>query len=210
MPDPAFTPLVVPRVGEAPTDARGEAERARVRGYAAGFAEGRRIALEEHRAQHLIDQERLRAQEESSRRSVASGLETLRAAADELHRQTEALTAMAVDEIERLAVELAETILDAELSDPARSAAHALRRAVAEVPIDRWIRVSLNERDLSQLAAHESQLLDGIEAVAAGHVDAGGAVVEVPHGAVDTRVSRALARARSARAGVDDAAGASG
>ncbi|MFC9985088.1 FliH/SctL family protein [Microbacterium keratanolyticum] len=150
MPDPAFTPLVVPRVGEAPTDARGEAERARVRGYAAGFAEGRRIALEEHRAQHLIDQERLRAQEESS------------------------------------------------------------RRAVAEVPIDRWIRVSLNERDLSQLAAHESQLLDGIEAVAAGHVDAGGAVVEVPHGAVDTRVSRALARARSARAGVDDAEGASG
>lgn len=210
MSDPAFTPLVVPRLGEAPADVRGEAERARIRGHAAGFAEGRRIALDEHRAQHLIDQERLRAEEESSRRRVASGLQALRAAADELHRQTAALSEMAVDEIERLAVELAETILDAELSDPARSAAHALRRAAAEVPIDRWIRISLNERDLALLATPDSPLLDGIEAVAAAHVDAGGAVVEIPHGAVDTRVSRALARARSARTGVVDAEEASG
>lgn len=204
MPDPTFTPLVVPRIGETPTDVRGEAERARIRGHAAGFAEGRRLALEEQHAQRLLDQERMHAHEESYRRDAATALRALHSCADELHAKTEAVARMAVDEIERLAIELSEAILGAELSDPARSAAHALRRALDEIPLDRWVRVSVNKRDLALLTATEMSGLDGVEALASEHVDPGGAIVEIPHGAVDTRISLSLQRARAARAGVAD------
>lgn len=203
--DTAFTPLVVPRVGETPTDVRDEAARARTRGYAEGFAEGRRIALDEARAQRAAEAERL--QQERDERAVRyesalTALDDARSAVADRVRTTSALSA---DRIEELAVELAAAILGAELSDPARSAAHALRRALAEMPVDRWTRVAVHPRDGEILRADADAVaaLHGVEMIDDASVSPGGAIVQIADGAVDVRVAEALRRASDALSGGD-------
>ncbi len=203
--DTAFTPLVVPRVGETPTDVRDEAARARTRGYAEGFAEGRRIALDEARAQRAAEAERLQ-QERDARavryESALTALDDARSAVADRVRTTSALSA---DRIEELAVELATAILGAELSDPARSAAHALRRALAEMPVDRWTRVAVHPRDGEVLRADADAVaaLHGVEMIDDASVSPGGAIVQIADGAVDVRVAEALRRASAALSGGD-------
>lgn len=203
--DTAFTPLVVPRVGETPTDVRDEAARARTRGYAEGFAEGRRIALDEAQAQRAAEAERLQ-QERDARavryESALTALDDARSAVADRVRTTSALSA---DRIEELAVELAAAILGAELSDPARSAAHALRRALAEMPVDRWTRVAVHPRDGEILRADADAVaaLHGVEMIDDASVSPGGAIVQIADGAVDVRVAEALRRASAALSGED-------
>lgn len=201
----AFTPLVVPRVGETPIDVRNEADRARTRGYADGFAEGRRVALDEGRAQQAAQE--LRAQElhEAFLHERGSALRALASAQTALGQRIDALSTLGADRIEQLAVELAESILGAELSDPARSAAHALRRALAQMPADRWTKVSFSVRDADVLDAGTAiaEQLHGVRFTASDDVDLGGAIVEIEDGAVDTRVAQAMARASAALRGED-------
>lgn len=203
--DSAFTPLVVPRVGETPIDLRGEADRARTRGYADGFAEGRRLALDEGEAQRAAQQQRMQELRELYLHERGSGLRALETAQAALERRIDELSTLAADRIEELAVMLATTILGAELSDPARSAAHALRRALAEMPADRWTRVAFSLQDAGVLQEEASTIdaLRGIQVSASHVVDNGGAIVEIENGAVDTRISAALARAAAALDGDD-------
>ncbi|MFK3833723.1 FliH/SctL family protein [Microbacterium sp. NPDC087868] len=203
--DTAFTPLVVPRVGETPTDVRDEAARARTRGYAEGFAEGRRIALDEARAQRAAEAERLQQERDAQAvryESALTALDDARSAVADRVRTTSALSA---DRIEELAVELAAAILGAELSDPARSAAHALRRALAEMPVDRWTRVAVHPRDGEILRADADAVaaLHGVEMIDDASVSPGGAIVQIADGAVDVRVAEALRRASDALSGGD-------
>ncbi|UPL15799.1 FliH/SctL family protein [Microbacterium galbinum] len=203
--DTAFTPLVVPRVGETPTDVRDEAARARTRGYAEGFAEGRRIALDEARAQRAAEAERLQQDRDARAvryESALTALDDARSAVADRVRTTSALSA---DRIEELAVELAAAILGAELSDPARSAAHALRRALAQMPVDRWTRVAVHPRDGEILRADADAVaaLHGVEMIDDASVSPGGAIVQIADGAVDVRVTEALRRASDALSGED-------
>ncbi|MCK2021592.1 flagellar assembly protein FliH [Microbacterium sp. kSW2-24] len=203
--DTAFTPLVVPRVGETPTDVRDEAARARTRGYAEGFAEGRRIALDEARAQRAAEAERLQQERDAQAvryESALTALDDARSAVVDRVRTTSALSA---DRIEELAVELAAAILGAELSDPARSAAHALRRALAEMPVDRWTRVAVHPRDGEILRADADAVaaLHGVEMIDDASLSPGGAIVQIADGAVDVRVAEALRRASDALSGGD-------
>ncbi|MFJ2541577.1 FliH/SctL family protein [Microbacterium sp. NPDC087589] len=203
--DSAFTPLVVPRVGETPIDLRGEADRARARGYADGFAEGRRLALDEGEAQRAAQQQRMQELQELYLHERGSGLRALETAQAALDQRIEELSTLAADRVEELAVMLATTILGAELSDPARSAAHALRRALAEMPADRWTHVAFSVQDAGVLQEEASTMegLRGIRVSASPAVDNGGALVEIENGAVDTRISAALARAAAALDGGD-------
>lgn len=212
VPDSAFTPLVLPRVGETPLDIRSETDRARVRGYADGFAEGRRVALDDARAQQTLDQERLRLREAADAQERGAALAALHAAREALDARTARLGELAAIRIEELAIQLAATILGAELSDPARSAAHALRRAIDEVPAGRWVRVAFSEDDHRTLTTGAGAVLglSGIETVASADVDAGGAIVEIEDGAVDTRIGEALRRAAEALHGGDSQDGESG
>ncbi|MBC6494829.1 MULTISPECIES: FliH/SctL family protein [Microbacterium] len=198
--DSAFTPLVVPRVGETPIDLRGEADRARTRGYADGFAEGRRLALDEGEVQHAAQQQRMHELQELYLHERGSGLRALESAHAALDRRIDELSMLAADRIEELAVALATTILGAELSDPARSAAHALRRALTEMPAERWTGVAFSEQDVAVLQDEMSSIdaLRGIRISASPAVDNGGAIVEIENGAVDTRITSALARAAAA------------
>ncbi|KQZ25053.1 MULTISPECIES: FliH/SctL family protein [Microbacterium] len=202
--DSAFTPLAVPRVGETPIDIRGEADRARTRGYADGFAEGRRIALDAAEHEQGLQWQRMQELRESYLHQRGSALAALDAARAEYLRRVDEVSALSADRLEELAVDLARVILGVELSDAARSAAHALRRALAEVPVDRWTGVTFSTRDLQTLQDDEPPALQRIPATASDTVDAGGAIVRVEDGAVDTRVAGALARASSALRGDDD------
>ena len=179
--DSAFTPLVVPRVGETPIDLRGEADRARTRGYADGFAEGRRVALDEGEAQRAAQQQRMQELQELYLHERGSGLRALETAQAALDQRIDELSTLAADRVEELAVMLATTILGAELSDPARSAAHALRRALAEMPADRWTRVAFSVQDARVLQEEESTIdaLRGIQVSVSPAVDNGGAIVEL-------------------------------
>lgn len=201
--DTAFTPLVVPRVGEPPTDLRGEADRARIRGYAEGFAEGRRIAIDEARAQNMLDQTHAAQEHARYLERRASALGAVRESAAALDLRVEELAALTADRIEELAVDLATSILGAELSDSARSASHALRRALAEMPVQRWTRVTFSPQDGAILRedTDAAATLDGIEMREDASVGPGGAVVEIADGAVDTRIAQALARAAAALRG---------
>lgn len=202
----AFTPLAVPRVGEIPTDLRGEADRARTRGYAEGFAEGRRIALEEGRLRQAADEARMQEERAVYLAQRGSSLSAVRASLDALDQRIDELSAVASDRIEELALELATAILGVELSEPARSASHALRRALAEMPIERWTRVAFSPSDAATLRedGEAAATLHGVQLVDSASVDPGGAIVEVEDGAVDTRVAQALDRAATALRGDGD------
>lgn len=202
--DSAFTPLAVPRVGETPIDIRGEVDRARTRGYADGFAEGRRVALVAAEQQQILEQQRMQELQESYLHQRGSALAALDAAQAAYLRRVDEVSALSADRVEELAVDLAGVILGVELSDAARAAAHALRRALSEVPLERWTGVTFSTRDLQTLQDEEPLALQGVQATASDTVDAGGAIVRVEDGAVDTRVAGALARASSALRGDDD------
>lgn len=201
--DSAFTPLVVPRVGQSSVDARSISDKARARGYAAGYAEGRRIALEQAQARQAADQDRMRAIEASSVAQRADALDALRVAQARLSDQIAQVSDLDGARVEELAIQLATVILGVELSEPARSAAHALRRALAELPASRWRRVTFSPQDFEILAADEdaSNTLHGVEILASEEVDPGGALVEIDHGSVDTRIVEALGRAAAAHDG---------
>lgn len=201
-----FTPIPVPRLGETPPDLAAEAERARSRGYADGYAQGLRSATERGELQLSAERERMQRTHAAGLREQADALTAVRTAQDALEERIALLSDVSAQRIEALAVELARAILGAELSDPARSAAHALRRALAHMPISRWVRVTFDEADARMLenAPDASATLRGIEVVAAPGLGAGGAIVEIDAGAVDTRIAEALARAVAAVDGEDD------
>jgi flagellar assembly protein FliH len=204
--DTAFTPLIVPRVGETPADLRGEGDRARARGYAEGFAEGRRIALDEGRTQNADDQARRQQEHAQYVARCESALQAVRESAALFDQRADELAGLASARIEELAVDLATAILGVELSDPGRSASHALRRALAAMPVQRWTRVSFAPQDGAALRedADAAASLQGIEMIVDASVGAGGAIVEVADGAVDARITQALARAAAALRGDDD------
>jgi flagellar assembly protein FliH len=195
--DPVFTPLVPPRLGEARPDARAVTERARARGYADGFAEGRRDARVELDRERVEAERRFAAREAAADDARRAALSALGAARERLDAEVAGVSASDVRRVEELAVEMAAVILRAEMSDAARSAAHAMRRAADETPPATWVHVALNARDLhTLLEAGDPVLPDGVEVVAHADVDPGGALVRIAHGSVDTRIDAALARAR--------------
>ncbi|WP_067199919.1 FliH/SctL family protein [Microbacterium sp. XT11] len=205
MHEPAFTPLAVPRVGAVPIDLRGEADRARTRGYAEGYAEGRRIGLEEARRRASAEEAERRRVLDLQARALADAATALRAAHDAVARRIDELTGPSAARIEELALELASCVVGAELSDPARAAAHALRRALDAMPVERWTRVAFAEREHRLILDDPvaAPLLAGIDVIASPDVDPGGAIVDIDQGAVDTRIGRAFARAAAALRGDD-------
>jgi len=203
--DSVFTPLAVPRVGETPIDIRGEADRARTRGYAEGFAEGRRIALEQARVEHDEHVARMDALTRAFAERARSAVDAVHGARSALVQRVDDVASLDAARIEELALELAVAIVGVELSDPGRSAAHALRRALDEAPQSRWTRIVFSERDLAALQdAGALAAVADVEISSSPTVDDGGVIVDIGDGSVDARIAPAFARARSALLGTDE------
>lgn len=190
-------PLVFRQVGtpayqEAADDAF---EQARLRGYATGHAAGvRAAAIEAEVAAERVaaDQDAVRAAFTKQAGTAIMALTEATARADEVEAD-KGLTDRT--ELVRLAVELAETILGAELAQEDRSAQSVIGRLLDTPDARSAHQVRVNERDLAVLE-REGLLPDGPEFVADESLAPGDAVVELVDGRLDMRIRAALDRAR--------------
>lgn len=183
--------------GGTTTKARGYAD-----GYAHGWAAGARAAAEQAARE---DRERA-AREEAARLALAGrvdhALDTLAAAAVAASRRVVPVIEESRDLLVAGAVEIAEAVLDAELSDRGLAVRTALGRALALDSQDRVVRVRLNPGDLAALRETADAVVgtvnipDGVDLVADPELGPGDAVSELPEGMYDARVRQAVDRVR--------------
>lgn len=196
----AFSPAVYPRLhGEGLTAEREKAvfEKAKVRGYAEGHAEGFRAG----NALAAAAQEQAEAdrsvREAREAQAVADAVAAMHAAARSLADRERHLAAVAQSQVLARAVELAELIIAGELTDADTAALSAVRRAMAAV----------DPADVRELRLHPDDIrtLERLDAVPSAFalsadetLERGDAVAMLERGFVDARIGSALERARLA------------
>lgn len=186
----AFADLATPVAGRADDPAV-------VRGHAAGYAAGRRVAETElARRRAELEAESARVAEESRRR-LESVLGALDAAAGLLDARTAPVLVAADRALAAAAVELAAAILQRE---PHPGAVAVLERALAVAGDSVPRRIRLNPGDAAALAAFADRVPAGVELVADASVDLGGAHLDLAEGEIDARLAASLDRARAALA----------
>jgi flagellar assembly protein FliH len=196
--DTVFSELTYPSLVTA--GAEEETERARVRGHAAGYAAGLRAA----EADAAILAESTRAERDALRGdagiALASALGALEAAAGRVQDIAALVLADADAALAAAAIELAESILGRELADDEASARVAMTRAMSTVAPDAVLDVRLSPVDLAVLGGNgigaDGLAGSTVRLIADATLDRGDAVVDVPEGRVDARISSALERAR--------------
>jgi flagellar assembly protein FliH len=195
----AFAHAVYPRLREI--DGEAERRRAQQRGYAAGHAEGFRVAAAEAAATAAQARSERAAADAARERALASALGALESA-------TAALTARVVDlaradeqTISTRAIDLAEMILGEVLAAREFAATAAVRRALAAADGRQPIEVRLSVDD-ERIVRERSAAAAGFSVVADAALAAGDAVVVLPDGMVDARIGAALERARRTLDGV--------
>lgn len=175
----------------APAAGRGD-DPSVVRGHAAGYAAGLRVAEAELSARRAELEAEAESRAEESRRRVESALEALDAAAARLDARRAPVLADADRALTAAAVELAAAILARE---PVATSAEALDRALALAGDATPRRIRLNPADLVALGGGASA---GIELVADASIAPGDAVLDLADGELDARLSASLDRARAA------------
>ncbi|WP_168443199.1 FliH/SctL family protein [Microbacterium sp. A20] len=191
----AFSPVLFPRLDGRADGA--EHARARMRGYAEGHAEGYRAGRAEAEAEQRVAAAEQAARDAAAAREMETAVSALHAAARSLGDRERELSAAAHDEVLRCAIELAELIVGAELSDAGSSAAAAARRVLAAAEPAEIREVRLHPDDLRTLQTADAQLT-AFALVADDTLERGDAVATLAHGHIDARIGSALERARRA------------
>jgi flagellar assembly protein FliH len=176
-------------------------EAAHAQGYAAGWAEGRRLAAADAEARAAVVAAEAAAAEELRCRRHESAMVALAAAAGTLERRTVPVLDEFADSILAAAMALAEAALGRELALAGDGGAAALRRALDMAPRQRPVTVRLHPDDLATLAvAGSTTEIDGrtVTLVPDASVGRGGALAESDATEVDARLATALDRARKA------------
>jgi len=192
--DTVFSELSYPSIGSAAAEE--EIERSRVHGHAAGYAAGLRAAEAEAKRVN----ERARDEREALRAdaaiALASALSALEAATARVLEQAGLVLADSDAALAAAAIELAEAILGRELSEGETSARVALTRAFSTIEPDAVLDVRISPIDLAVLSANgtESSM---VRLIGDPDLARGDAVVDVPDGRIDARISSALDRARA-------------
>jgi flagellar assembly protein FliH len=193
--DPALERVVAEAAERAAADARET-------GFAAGYAEGRALAVAELATDAATQRQEHERTLEQQARDVARAVSALAAAATALEHRL----APSAEQVERLAlqaaVEIAESVLGRELALTATPALDAVRRALTLVPADGELIVHLHPADAATAA-------EGVRAAAMGRavqvvedpsVEPGGCVVDSGACHVDAQIGPALDRIRAALA----------
>lgn len=175
----------------APAAGRGD-DPSVVRGHAAGYAAGLRVAEAELSARRAELELEAESRAEESRRRVESALAALDAAAARLDARRAPVLADADRALTAAAVELAAAILARE---PVATSVEALDRALALAGDTTPRRIRLNPADLVALGGGAPT---GIELVADASIAPGDAVLDLADGELDARLSASLDRARAA------------
>ncbi|PYG01072.1 flagellar assembly protein FliH [Georgenia satyanarayanai] len=194
---PVFTPLHASRP-EAASVAAGYSS-----GYTAGWSAGARAAAQDAEEQRRRAAEELAVRAQQAATAAQEALSVLARAAEAARHRAAPVLSEAQGALTRAAVDLAETVLGAELGDGDASARSALRRALS-VRDEGLVRVRLNPEDLAHLTATldslpaELGLPAGVELVADPALGRGDAVSELEEGYLDARVGAAVSRVRDA------------
>ncbi|WP_431219526.1 FliH/SctL family protein [Leifsonia xyli] len=192
----AFEPLAVPVVA-ATEHERAAMAAARSRGYAAGFAEGRRAAAQEQ-ARWLAAAEDARAAESAEAADrIALLASALRAAAVELREATVPVLADAEATLVDAAFELATAVVGVALEDRIAAARAAVARVVAAADGGALPIVRLHPDDVADLR-RAGAVSEDLRLVADSALSRGDAVGELPGGWLDARIQEALLRAQEA------------
>lgn len=195
--------LVDPQLEQAFAAAAEEVrEAARAQGYAAGWAEGRRLGLVAGQAEAAAAIAREAEDAARRRDEFAQALQALSCAAAAL----EATVAPAAETVDRVAVdaaaELVTLLLGRELELASSPGLDAVRRALAMTPAGRPVVVRLHPDDHARLSALEAPALDReVTLVADPSIEPAGAVAECDATRVDAQLGPALARVRAVLAG---------
>lgn len=128
--DTAFAPLAIPVLAETAQEQAALAS-ARSRGYATGFADGRRAAAEEQAAWLAAADEARALQEEQVSARIGVLAQALRAAAVELREATVPVLAEVEDVLVEAAFELASAVVGDALGDRVAAARAAVARALS-------------------------------------------------------------------------------
>ncbi|MGO4301795.1 FliH/SctL family protein [Leifsonia sp. RAF41] len=192
----AFEPLAVPVVTSTEHE-RAAMASARSRGFAAGFAEGRRAAAEEQ-ARWLVDAEDARAAESAETADRAAVLASaLRGAAIELREATVPVLAEAETALVDAAFALATAVVGVALEDRLSAARAAVERVVSAVDAGAVPAVRLHPDDVAAL--RQAGLVgEELRLVADPALARGDAIGELPTGWLDARIYEALGRAKEA------------
>lgn len=195
----AFSPVLFPRL-DAHEDGA-EHARARRRGYADGHAEGYRAGLAEAAEVQRRAAAEQAVREQAAAREIENAVAALHAAARSLGDRERELTSAAQERVMGGAIDLAELILAAELTDTGASAATAARRVLADVHPGEVREVRLHPDDLRTIERTGGELAT-FALVADDTLERGDAMVTRDHGIIDARIAHALDRARHALAEV--------
>ena len=182
-----FADLTAPAAGRADDPAV-------VRGHAAGYAAGLRVAERELDARRAQLEALASEAADEARRRVESALAALAAAAARLDARVAPVLADADRALTAAALELATAILDRE---PVATSAEALDRALALAGDETPRRIRLHPADVVALGAVAPE---SVEVVADPAVLAGDAIVDFTHGELDARIGASFDRARAALA----------
>ncbi|WP_374008932.1 FliH/SctL family protein [Leifsonia sp. LS-T14] len=192
----AFEPLAVPVLTETDHE-RAAMATARSRGYAAGFAEGRRAAAQEQ-ALWMAQAEDARAVESAEAADRVAVLVTaLRGAAIELREATVPVLADAESALVEAAFELAGVVVGVALHDRVAAARAAVDRVISAVDGGAVPAIRLHPDDLGILRGM-GHVGDEVRLIPDPTLSPGDAIGELPNGWLDARIHQALERAKEA------------
>lgn len=196
-----FFPLTFPALATSPEQQRLDAD-SRSAGLAAGYAAGLRAAGAELAGQRAaLDAEHRAALLHNAARTDRA-IAVLTAAASALESRLIPVVTEAQDVIAQSALDLAETIIGAQLADGTSSAKAALGRALAVVDPTTITTVRLHPLDLAVLD-DALRAASGVSFTQDASLARGDAIAELPLGYLDARIGTAVARARAAILGDD-------
>lgn len=177
----------------------------RAAGFAAGWAAGARAAAEAAQADRARQQADHDQRESQRDLLVQQALMTLAAATQSWHQRAVPVIDEARAAVYAAALELAEAILQREIQPGPQSARTLLERAL-QVPADADpTNIRLHPDDLLHvnllIESGEVKVPEGLRLVADARLSHGDAITEHDDGALDARISTAVARARAALLG---------
>lgn len=187
-----FTPVALP-------DLTGGSSKEASRGRAAGYAEGLRLAAEQHRAAEAARDARLAEVIAGERNRTQRAVDALQTACGALNGQVIPALEAADQTLIDAALDLAEAVLGAEVAGGRVPAAAVLRRALDAAGREQVADVRMNPVDIAALDG--TSIPDGITVTPDSTLGPGDATASLRHGWFDARIRESLDRARTVLTG---------
>jgi flagellar assembly protein FliH len=179
-------------------------ETARAEGYAAGWAQGRKVAAAEAAQHSAAERARAEAAEIERDQRLRETVASLARAATEVEQRVIPSLDQISDVVLAAALVLAEAVVGRELTLSAEPGLDALRRSLDLTPRQRPVVVRMNPDDLASITgvpqAGAPVDIDGrsVTLVPDPSITRGGSVADCDATEVDARIESALGRAREA------------